>query len=177
MTCWSQGCFQGVDQYAVIADMEDLPRFPDQHRRLMEIGGIHAPKPRERTRRIVRRYRWTDAQGGEAWHLGWEPGEPKFTWAQDEAGHRSGRGECQPTLFGLAAVKQAVAVILCEGERDVETVNDRLRELSVYGVTVATCTPNGSGDVKSEYVRELHGKSAVYLGGDNDEAGDRYRRT
>src|SRR5438445_13654726 len=40
----------------------------------------------------------------------------------------------------------------------------------------ATCTPNGAGDVKPEYLTLLHGKDSVSVSGDNDEPGQRYAK-
>src|SRR5262249_11279771 len=41
---------------------------------------------------------------------------------------------------------------------------------------VATCTPNGANDVKQAYLDPLSGKPTVWVSGDNDDSGQRYRK-
>jgi hypothetical protein len=147
LTCWSQGCFQSANQFVVVGEMEGLPNSPDQKRRLMEIAGMNTYNTRT-TRRIIRQYQWKDENGNVAWHLRWEGGDSKFTWAEDAEGQCGGRGNCQPTLYHLDDVMAAKVVIMPEGEHDADWVNDRLRELGLYGDLVATCTPNGAADVR-----------------------------
>jgi len=173
--CWSQGCFgqHGADIFELVGIIEGIDSFSDQLKRVCEIAGIAGRDNGQR--RIIRRYQWVDTEGREAWHLRWEPGDPKFTWAQDPDGKRPGRGRCAPTLYNLGAIHAASTVIVCPGEHDQQTVNDWLQELQRYGVTVATTTPNGEADVKVEYLKDLSGKCVV-LSGQNDERGRQYPR-
>lgn len=122
--------------------------------------------------RILRKHKWTDAKGNVAWKLRLEP--KQFSWAQDADGKRMGRGECTPDLYQRNLVVEAHHVILCEGEGDVDTLNGCLKELGLYPDQVATCTPNGAGDVKEDYLKHLFQQSEVWLTGDNDSAGQRY---
>jgi putative DNA primase/helicase len=133
--------------------------------------GEAQPKPRT----PLRSYLWVDAAGREAWKLRWNTEEPgrKCTWAEDPDNRRPGKGQCRPTLYRLDEVLAATEVILVEGERDAETINQWLDELA-RPIIRATCTPNGAGDVKNEYLAPLKGKARVWVSGDNDEAGQRY---
>ena len=38
-TCWSQGCFQRADHFAIVQRVEGLETFEEQRRRVLEIGG------------------------------------------------------------------------------------------------------------------------------------------
>jgi len=69
---------------------------------------------------------------------------------------------------------EATQAILCEGERDADTLNDCLKELGLSPDHVATCTPNGASDVKEDYLKHLFQQSEVWLTGDNDSAGQGY---
>jgi hypothetical protein len=187
--CWSQNCFgeKGADVFELVGIIENLPNFTDQKRRVLEIGGIMDTGHRNERRQIIRRHHWRDAKGYEAWHLRWEPGEPKFTWAQDPEGKIPGRGQCRPTLYGCypsdaetdsesAEAEPVNSVILVEGERDADTVNDWLGTLGIQTMA-ATTTPNGAGDVKAEFFEgKMDGIATVYLSGDNDPPGQGYVR-
>jgi P4 family phage/plasmid primase-like protien len=123
--------------------------------------------------RILRAYRWRDAVGREAWKLRLAHGETKFVWAQDPEGKQLGKGECEPTLFCLKEVSAVSKVIITEGERDADTVNDWLASLDIKDIH-ATCTPNGAAVVKPSYAAPLCGKEAVWVSGDNDAPGQHY---
>lgn len=174
--CWSQGCFgdKGVDIFALVGVMENLPAFKDQRRRVLEIAGLNWTQDAPRT--ILRTYRWVDEAGREAYKLRWNREKPgdKCTWAQDPENRQSGLGPCRPTLRDLDGVEAASAIILCEGESDQETVKGFLKELGLLGEWFATTTPHGANDVKLEYLTGLHGKARVFLSGDNDASGQGY---
>jgi hypothetical protein len=147
--------------------------FPDAKRICMAYVGLSngnaAPQPRQ----IVRRFRWLDANGREAWHLRWEPGKPKFTWAQDKDGRYPGLGMCAPTLYDLPRVRTVTTVIVVEGERDADRLNAWLTELGRADIW-ATTPAYGGSDVKDEYLKPLHGKTRIYLSGDADEVGKKF---
>ena len=164
-----------ADCFKIVQHMEHVD-FPTAIRICGEYVGVRATDSRQPPRRIIRRYAWRDREGQTAWHLRWEPGVPKFTWAQDTDGKQFGLGNCRPDLYHREAVVKASHVILCEGERDAETVNGWLHELGLSPETVATTTPNGAGDAKPDYLAPLEGKSSVFLSGDNDDAGQGYVR-
>ena len=125
------------------------------------------------TREIIRSFRWVDAQGRQAWKHRWSSGD-KFSWSKDQAGTQNGQGGCCPTLYHLESLTDATDVIVVEGERDVETISQLLIGAGVYTMR-ATCTPNGAGSVKPEYLTALQGKAKVWISGDNDDAGTTYR--
>lgn len=173
--CWSQGCFgeRGVDVFSFVGLMEGLTNFAEQKRRVCEIGGL-TENGVTQARKIIRCYRWEDTEGRVAWHLRWEPGNPKFTWSQDEHGKQSGLGQCKPTLRHLDGVSLASRVIIVAGERDQETVNELLKDAGLFPDTFATTTAYGESDVKTAYLQPLFDKPVVFLSGDNDEAGQAY---
>lgn len=127
----------------------------------------------ETARRVIRSYRWTDAEGHEAWKHRWDKGE-KFSWSQDKDAKQCGQGHCRPTLYNLESLHDASEIIIVEGERDVETVNRLLIDCGLTHMR-ATCTPNGAQSVRPKYLAALHGKAKVWVSGDNDAAGEGYR--
>lgn len=174
--CWSQGCFadKGADIFAVVGVIENLPDFKSQKRRVQELADVPVDSPHA-ARQILRRFPYRDGHNREAWKLRWNTDEPgrKCTWARDPDGLVSGKGDCEPTLYELERVGVALKAILCEGERDADTVNVWLAELALIDY-VATTTPNGASDVKPEYLAPLLRKAQVHLSGDNDKAGPGY---
>ena len=156
-----------ADCFKVLQENEGVD-FPTAKKICGEFVGLNGqPSPR----RILRRFKWEDAEGRVAWHLRWEPGKPKFTWAQDEHGKQSGLGPCNPTLRDLDGVGIASWIIVCAGERDQEAVNTLLREAGLFPDTFATTTPHGESDVKPRYLEPLFNKPVVFLSGDNDGTG------
>jgi len=147
--------------------------FPEAVQTLQEEGQVNEAVTK--VRRVLRAHQWQDADGNVAYHLRWSSGT-KFTWAQDPEGERPGRGRCKPTLYGLKEVQEAQEVMLVEGERDADTLNELFKQRGCYPLTVATCTPNGANDVKREYLDLLSGKVTVWVAGDNDKSGERYRQ-
>ena len=174
--CWSQGCFgdHGADVFELVGIIENIEDFSDQKRRVLEIAGVADNNGAPRKRQVIRLHRWTDHNDHIAWHLRWEPGKPKFTWAQDAEGTRPGRGTCRPTLYDLEAVKAASTVLVTAGERDADTVNGWLRDVGLYGETVATTTPNGEGVVNLDYFETISRSATVILSGDNDQTGQAF---
>lgn len=181
--CWSQTCFgdKGADLFAAVGIVEGLSTFAEQRRRILELAGLatdNGNPSRQRHRLpILRHYEWTDQEGRTAWKLRRDTPrqEERFIWAKDPDGRQLGKGALTPTLYRLPQVRRADSVINTEGERDADTLNGLLNTLGMTPAIVATCTPNGAGDVKGAYLTSLHGKACVYLSGDNDEAGRGYR--
>lgn len=174
--CWSQGCFtdKGADIFAVVGVIENLPDFKSQKRRVQELADVPVDSPHA-ARQILRRFCYRDGHGREAWKLRWNTDAPgkKCSWAQDSDGRVNGKGDCEPTLYMLEQVEAVPHVILCEGERDADTLNAWLAALSLTEY-VATTSPNGAADVKPEYLSPLIGKATVHCSGDNDPAGQGY---
>jgi len=154
--------------------IENLSDFKSQKRRVQELAGVPLDSPHA-GRQILRRFPYRDGNGHVAYKLRWSTDEPgrKCTWARDPDGRVSGKGDCEPTLYELERVSAVLQAVLCEGERDADTVNDWLAELGLIDY-VATTTPNGAADVKPAYLAPLIGKASVLCSGDNDEAGRNY---
>lgn len=74
----------------------------------------------------------------------------------------NGIGETRRVLYRLPEVLANPIVVVCEGEKDAET-------LRAHGF-VATCNPFGAGKWRDEYSGALHGKSVILLP-DNDVPG------
>src|SRR5262249_45927032 len=68
-------------------------------------------------------------------------------------------------LYRLPKVVAADTVWICEGEKDVNTLED-------FGL-VATCNPMGAGKWRNEYAECLRGKHVVIVP-DNDEPGRKH---
>src|SRR5262249_10591850 len=169
--CCHAGC-GGGDVFSFVMKRDEVD-FPQAVQTLQEEGQVK--EAMTEVRRVLRAHQWQDADGNVAYHLRWSSGT-KFTWTQDPEGERPGRGGCKPTLYGLKEVQEAQEVILVEGERDADTLNELFKQRGCYPLTVATCTPNGAKDVKPEYLNLLSGKVTVWVSGDNDDSGQRYRQ-
>ncbi|MCH7616012.1 MAG: hypothetical protein IH978_09825, partial [Nitrospinae bacterium] len=92
----------GADIFSVVGIKEKISSFPELKEWFQETFNLHGhatSKPVEH-RTILRRYKWTDAQEHEAWHLRWSNGA-KFSWAQDPDGQQPRRGACRPSLYQL----------------------------------------------------------------------------
>ncbi len=74
------------------------------------------------------------------------------------------------TLYRLDEVRAANTVLVCEGEKAVETLRAALDADGLLGEFCATCNARGGGKWRFEYARELSGK-AVYIFPDNDQTG------
>jgi len=123
--------------------------------------------------RIIRVYRWRDKNGHVSYHLRWSEGNhAKFTWSRDRENKQPGRGDCKPGLWKRRWVIRAKTVVLCEGERDAETLIRWSKKCGAWPELVATCTPNGVGSIRPEYFELLKGKQ-VFVAFDNDEAGQK----
>ncbi|MGH2359623.1 MAG: AAA family ATPase [bacterium] len=171
-TCWSQGCVNNSDIFTLVGLKENLHEFSDQRRRLLELAGLSDDSAR---RQIVRTHSWEDGAGVVAYHQRWEPGEPKFTWTCDPEARRRGKPkDAAFTVYQLPLVTNAQHIAICEGERDADTMQAWFTELGMTPDWAATCTPNGAGDVKAEFLQPLYGKAMVVLTGDNDDAGRGY---
>ena len=174
--CWSQNCFgdKGADIFAVVGVVEHLSDFKSQKRRVQELAGVHVDNPHA-ARQILRRFLYRDGHHREAWKIRWNTDESgkKCTWARDPDGLVSGKGDCQPTLYMLERVEAVQRVIMCEGERDADTVNSWLVDLGITDI-IATTTPNGASDVKADYLAPAFGKASAFCSGDNDKAGRNY---
>jgi hypothetical protein len=171
--CWAGNHLNGwADCFQVVMRKEAIA-FPEARRICAEYAGLPTEASIAQSRRIVRRFMWVDEQGHEAWHLRWEPGKPKFTWAQDKDGRQPGLGYCKPILYGVRNVTSSPCIILVEGERDVDTINSWLNALRRSNIW-ATTPAYGGSDVKDEYLRPIHGQSRVWLSGDADDVGKEF---
>ena len=81
-------------------------------------------------------------------------------------------------LYMLPDLQRAKQIIICEGEKDADRVNDALRAGGMFGRIVATCNFDGaskSADSSKwrpgEYNNAFIFKKRVYILPDNDEAG------
>lgn len=79
----------------------------------------------------------------------------------------NGLGDTARVLYRLPEVIKAESVIICEGEKDVETA-------CTLGLS-ATCNPHGAGKWKPEYSESLKGKTVSIIA-DADEPGRKHAR-
>lgn len=165
------GC-GGGNIYQFIARKEHIEIKDVDHYLQRRFGVTETQQHATKARQIIRQYHWVDENGHEAWKHRWSSGG-RFSWSQDKENRQPGQGECQPTLYLLPVLKTVSKVIIVEGERDAETVNQWLRALGITDI-LATCTPNGAADVKPAYAAPLCGKQVVWVSGDNDPAGQGY---
>ena len=173
-TCFSQGCFQGDDIFAVVGKMEGLSNFKDQ-KQFLERAFLLDDSGKQGKPKILRSYRWSDKEGRECFHRRMSSG-PKFVWNSKADGTgRPTLKPCTPDLYQRDDVLKANIVIVCAGERDVETINEWLKILDLFPDHVATANHTGESSVKAESFVILHGKKRVYVLGDNDPTGLTFR--
>jgi hypothetical protein len=79
-------------------------------------------------------------------------------------------GETRRVLYRLGDVKAASTVLLCEGEKAVETLRALLQEKGLLGQYAATCNPHGAGKWREEYAQTLANKK-VFVFPDCDQTG------
>ncbi len=77
-------------------------------------------------------------------------------------------------LYRLADVVKAQTVIICEGEKAADALNDDLKGAELFGQYVATTTPQGAGNSHKTDLAPLFGKAVVILPDDNKQ-GQEYR--
>ena len=75
-------------------------------------------------------------------------------------------------LYNLPHILQAHTVLIVEGEKAADAINQRLREVGKFGAggCVATTAPHGAGKFRAEYAEVLQDKAVTVLP-DNDEPG------
>ncbi len=75
-------------------------------------------------------------------------------------------------LYNLPDILQTQTVLIVEGEKAADAINDQLRQIGKYGAGgyVATTAPHGAGKFRAEYAEVLKGKTICVLP-DNDESG------
>ncbi len=76
-------------------------------------------------------------------------------------------------LYRLPDVMKAQTVVICEGEKDAEALNQQLKANGQFGPTVATTNPHGAEKWRDEHSPTLAGK-AVIVWPDADEPGARH---
>lgn len=178
--CHSQGCLgeKGSDIFALVGLLENLPAFPDQKRKVIEVflaGSSHGNSSTPQPCQILRAFHWEDAQGRVAYHLR-VTNPSKFKWNQKSDGSGPWTLKpCHPDLYQRDAVLLASKVILCAGERDCDIINDWVNALGQYPDLAATCTHTGENAVNPAALELIHGKARVYVLGDNDLTGATYR--
>lgn len=74
-------------------------------------------------------------------------------------------------LYNLRDVLRAKTVLIVEGEKAADAVNQALKEAGLYGAYVATTAPHGAGKFRVEHAESVKGKDAVFVFPDNDEQG------
>jgi hypothetical protein len=79
-------------------------------------------------------------------------------------------GDVRRVLYRLADVIKAKFVIVCEGEKAADRVNEALKEAGLFGDFAATTNAHGAGKWHPEYAETLAGKT-VYICPDDDEQG------
>jgi putative DNA primase/helicase len=166
--CWSQNCFgeKGADVFELVGIMENLVDFPDQKRRVCEIGGIidHTSSVE---RHIVATYDYTDETGQLLFQVvRFEPKDFRQRRPGANGGWRWNLKETRLVLYHLTELVTAETVLIMEGEKDVETAY----RLGVPDGWAATCNPMGAGKWREEYSDFLKGKRVVILP-DADEPG------
>ena len=196
--CRSQECFgdKGADIFELVGIMEDISDFKGQMAKVQElfhpttvpVNGTHHSNTQamKRQQTVQRAHQWEskNLQPGTdkpyvRYHLRMLQENPekdsKFVWNSQADGQGSPTLKpAQLDLYQRQQVINGTRVIVCAGEKDVETVNAWLKDLEKYPDIVATCNHTGENSVKAESFSLLHDKKAVWVIGDNDSTGKSY---
>jgi hypothetical protein len=78
-----------------------------------------------------------------------------------------------PILYRLPEVIAAEMLIICEGEKAADRLNDALERAGKLGPIVATTNAGGAGKWKETHSANLTGKRVIFLP-DNDEPGEKH---
>lgn len=158
--CYSQNCFgkQGADVFGLVGIMENLPKFADQKKFILETFGLSGTQ--NVRRRIVATYDYKNAAGELLFQtLRYEPKDFRQRRPDGVGGWVWNLKGVQLVLYRLREVLAAVWVILLEGEKDVE----RAYQLGLPPGYAATTSPMGAGKWREEYSKYLNGKKLIIM--------------
>jgi 5S rRNA maturation endonuclease (ribonuclease M5) len=170
--CWSQDCFgeHGADVFELVGRMEALSNFPDQKRRVCEIGGIVDAGNGNGQRRIAATYDYTDEAGVLLYQVvRFAPKDFRQRQPDGNGGWIWNLKDTRLVLYRLPDVIRAETVLIVEGEKDILTAC----RLGLPEGWAATCNPMGAGKWRPEFSDALQGKRVVILP-DADEPGRRH---
>jgi len=168
-SCWSQQCLgeKGADVFELVGRIENLTAFPDQKRRVCEIGGISNSHNGNGQRKIAATYDYVDEAGRvlfqtvrhtpKDFRQRRPDADGEWIWNLDGV---------RLVLYRLPEVLKAKTILVVEGEKDVDTAY----QLGLPDGWAATCNPMGASKWRPEYSDMLTGKRVVILP-DADEAG------
>jgi putative DNA primase/helicase len=150
------------------------------------------PKPKPKAKNAAPRVNWetatiyeyTDEAGVLLFQVARDESGPKKEFEQRRPNARGGwiykldekKTETTPAfqtrrvLYNLPDVLKAKVVLLVEGEKAADRINDELKAARLYGDIVATTNPHGAGTWRAEYSAALAEKT-VFIFADNDEKG------
>ena len=145
------GCGKGGDIFALVAAVEGLDHkadFPSIKRKVAEMEGLAAERPE---RRILRVHEYTDEDGVPLYRkvrFDTPSKANRFEWQHLEGDKWvAGMGNARRVPYRLPGFKDSPTVVLCEGERDADT-------LAALGIA-ATSGPMGKGSKGNGWPAEL----------------------
>jgi len=170
-------CFAGCDH----ARVREALGLADE-RRDDDYPSVYKPRGSSVALPIVAKYRYTDEQGRWLYTVGRTATDPSGTkhfptWRPDPAGPSRviwGLAKTRRVLYRLSDLVEAAAcgfpmpVYVCEGEKDVESIED--------AGGLATCNPHGAGKWRDEYSEYLRGADVIVIA-DADEPGRAHAQT
>lgn len=171
-SCWSQQCLgeKGADVFELVGLIENLTAFPDQKRRVCEIGGISDSHNGNGQRKIAATYAYVDEAGRLLFQtVRHTPKDFRQRRPDADNGWIWNLDGVRLVLYRLPEVLKAKTVLILEGEKDVDTAY----RLGLPDGWAATCNPMGASKWRPEYSDMLTGKRVVILP-DADEAGRKH---
>jgi putative DNA primase/helicase len=93
--------------------------------------------------------------------------------ATGDGGWVSRLGDVRRVLYRLPQVLAAHTVLIVEGEKAADVLNECLCEHGFAPAVIATCNPHGAGKWRVEFSEALEGRT-VYVFPDNDEPGEKH---
>jgi len=171
-SCWSQQCLgeKGADVFELVGLIENLTAFPDQKRRVCEIGGITDSHNGNGQRRIAATYDYVDEAGRLLFQtVRYTPKDFRQRRPDANNGWTWNLHGARLVLYRLSDLLKAESALIVEGEKDVETAY----RIGLPDGWAATTAPMGAGKWRHEYSEILTGKRVVILP-DADNPGQKH---
>lgn len=168
--CYSQGCFgeHGADIFELVGIMENLPKFADQKKFLIDTFGLSGTQSGRR--KIEAIYDYLSAAGVLLFQtIRYQPKDFRQRRPDGAGGWIWNLKGVLLVLYRLIEVLAASIVIVLEGEKDVE----RMYRLGLPPGYAATTSPMGAGKWRAEYSETLRGKKLIIIS-DVDDPGQKH---
>lgn len=154
--CGASGGAWALAAFLSRSDASDKPSVTAWLREHGQLPDRANGKPKPGSKRIVATYNYLNENSKLLFQvLRYEPKDFRQRRLDGKGGWTWNLDGTRRVLYNLAEVSKAESILVCEGEKDVETARR-------VGLT-ATCNPSGAGKWKPEYSESLRGKAVIVI--------------